>query len=161
LNLRAQIQVLQAITDLANGITVNPGVIGGGTCSNVISAEAWVDIDVRVARKQDTAKVDRALRSLRPFDKACRLTMSGGMNRPPMERSKGTVALFRAPQELAAGIGMRLKEAATAVDPMELYCGLGIPTLDGHGRSGRGAHARTSICAASILCPARPCLPPC
>jgi glutamate carboxypeptidase len=164
IELARQIQVLQAITDLANGITVNPGVIGGGTCSNVISAEAWVDIDVRVARKQDTAKVDRALRSLRPFDKACRLTMSGGMNRPPMERSKGTVALFRRAQELAAGIGIALEEAATGGgSDGNFTAALGIPTLDGMGAVGAGAHAahehlrrkhlvpRTALLAAMLM----------
>jgi glutamate carboxypeptidase len=142
IELARQIQVLQSITDLSKGITVNPGVIGGGTCSNVISADAWVDIDVRLARKQDTAKVDRALRSLRPFDKACRLTMTGGMNRPPMERSKGTVALFRRAQELAAGIGIELVEAATGGgSDGNFTAALGVPTLDGMGAVGAGAHA--------------------
>jgi glutamate carboxypeptidase len=140
--LARQIQVLQSLTDLNNGVTVNPGVIGGGTCSNVISSEAWVEIDVRLARKQDAAKVDRALRSLRPFDKACKLTMSGGINRPPMERSKGTVALFRRAYELAASIGIALEEAATGgASDGNFTAALGIPTLDGMGAVGAGAHA--------------------
>lgn len=140
--LARQIQVLQSLTDLSNGITVNPGVIGGGTCSNVISAEAWVEIDVRLARNQDATKVDRALRSLRPFDKACKLTMSGGINRPPMERSKGTVALFRRAHELAASIGIVLEEAATGgASDGNFTAALGVPTLDGMGAVGAGAHA--------------------
>jgi glutamate carboxypeptidase len=140
--LARQIQVLQSLTDLSNGITVNPGVIGGGTCSNVISAEAWVEIDVRLARNQDATKVDRALRSLRPFDKACKLTMSGGINRPPMERSKGTVALFGRAHELAASIGIVLEEAATGgASDGNFTAALGVPTLDGMGAVGAGAHA--------------------
>ena len=164
IELSRQIQVLQSITDLTKGITVNPGVIGGGSRSNVIAADAWVDIDVRLARKQDTAKVDRALRSLRPFDKACGLTMCGGMNRPPMERSKGTVALFRRAQELAAGIGIALEEAATGGgSDGNFTAALGIPTLDGMGAVGAGAHAphehlqrkhlvpRTALLAAMLM----------
>jgi glutamate carboxypeptidase len=142
IELARQIQVLHSLTESSKGITVNPGVIGGGTCSNVIPAEAWVEIDVRVARKQDMAKVDRALRSLRPFDRACKLTMSGGMNRPPMERSKETVALFRDAQELAANIGIALEEAATGGgSDGNFTSALGIPTLDGMGAVGAGAHA--------------------
>ena len=164
IELARQIDVLQSFTDLGSGITVNPGVIGGGTCSNVIPAEAWVEIDVRVARKQDTAKVDRMLRSLRPFDKACRLTMSGGMNRPPMERSKGTVALFLRAQQLAATIGIALEEAATGgASDGNFTSALGIPTLDGMGAVGAGAHAphehlrrkhlapRTALLAAMLM----------
>ena len=164
IELARQIDVLQSFTDLGSGITVNPGVIGGGTCSNVIPAEAWVEIDVRVARKQDTAKVDRMLRSLRPFDKACKLALSGGINRPPMERSKGTVALFLRAQQLAATIGIALEEAATGgASDGNFTSALGIPTLDGMGAVGAGAHAphehlrrkhlapRTALLAAMLM----------
>jgi glutamate carboxypeptidase len=164
IELARQIEVLQSLTDLSSGITVNPGVIGGGTCSNVIPAEAWVEIDVRVARSQDTAKVDRMLRSLRPFDKACKLAISGGMNRPPMERSKGTVALFLRARQLAATIGIALEEAATGgASDGNFTAALGIPTLDGMGAVGAGAHAphehlrrkhlapRTALLAAMLM----------
>ena len=162
--LARQIGVLQYMTDLSKGITVNPGVIGGGTGSNVIAAEAWAEIDVRLARKQDTAKLDRALRSLKPFDKSCTLTMSGGMNRPPMERSKGTLALFQRAQCLAAEIGIPLEEAATGgASDGNFTAALGVPTLDGMGAVGAGAHAphehlirkhlapRTALLAAMLL----------
>jgi glutamate carboxypeptidase len=162
--LARQIEALQSITDLTRGITVNAGVIGGGTCSNVISAEAWAEIDVRLARKQDTAKVDRALRSLQPIDRACKLTVSGGMNRPPMERSRGTVTLFRRAKELAGRMGFELEEAATGGgSDGNFTAALGIPTLDGMGAVGEGAHAphehlrrkhlvpRTALLAAMLL----------
>jgi len=162
--LARQIEVVQSLTDLTKGITVNPGVIGGGTQSNVIAAKAWVEIDVRIARKRDLERMDRALRSLRPFDKACKLTMSGGMNRPPMERSKGTVELFRRAQRLAAELGIALEEAATGgASDGNFTAALGIPTLDGMGAVGAGAHAphehlerrhlvpRTALLAAMLL----------
>jgi glutamate carboxypeptidase len=162
--LARQIEALHQITDLSKGITVNPGVIGGGSCSNVIAAEAWTEIDVRIARKRDIARVDRTLRSLIPFDRACILTMTGGMNRPPMERSKGTVALFRRAQTFASSMSITLEEAATGgASDGNLTAAQGIPTLDGMGAVGAGAHAphehlarrhvlpRTALLAAMLL----------
>jgi glutamate carboxypeptidase len=164
LELARQIEVLQLLTDLSKGITVNPGVVGGGTCSNVIAAQAWVEIDVRIARMRDIAGVDRALRSLRPIDKGCKLTISGGMNRPPMERSKGTATLFKQAQKFAIDLGIALDEAATGgASDGNLTAALGIPTLDGMGAVGAGAHAphehlqrkhllpRTALLAAMLL----------
>lgn len=162
--LARQIGFLQGLTDLSKGITINPGVIGGGTCSNVIAAEAWVEIDVRIPRMRDMARVDRALRSLRPFDTSCELLISGGMNRPPMERSKGTVALYRRARTLAASLGISLEEAATGgASDGNLTAALGLPTLDGMGAVGAGAHAphehleqkhllpRTALLAAMLM----------
>jgi glutamate carboxypeptidase len=142
IELARQIDVLQSFTDLTSGITVNPGVIGGGTCSNVIPAEAWVEIDVRVARKQDTAKVDRMLRSLRPFDRACKLAISGGINRPPMERTAGVAALYAQASAIARELGWKLREAAVGGgSDGNFTASLGVPTLDGLGAVGDGAHA--------------------
>lgn len=140
--LARQIEALHALTDLSKGITVNPGVIGGGTCSNVIAAEAWVEIDVRIARTRDMARMDNKLHSLRPFDPSCSLEMSGGMNRPPMERSRATAALFRRAAKLAGEMGIALEEAATGgASDGNLTAALGIATLDGMGAVGAGAHA--------------------
>ena len=164
LELARQIQVLQEHTDLARGITVNPGVIGGGTGSNVIAAEAWMEIDVRVARMRDVAKVDRSLRAMKPVNKACKVTVSGGMNRPPMERTLGTVSLFRRAQQMGKLLGIPLEEAATGGgSDGNFTSALGIPTLDGMGAVGAGAHAahehivrkhlapRTALLAAMLL----------
>lgn len=164
LELARQIQVLQEHTDLARGITVNPGVIGGGTGSNVIAAEAWMEIDVRVARMRDVAKVDRSLRAMKPVNKACKVAVSGGMNRPPMERTPGTVSLFRRAQQMAELLRIPLDEAATGGgSDGNFTSALGIPTLDGMGAVGAGAHAahehivrkhlvpRTALLAAMLL----------
>ncbi len=140
--LARQIERLQSLTDLSRGLTINPGVVGGGTASNVIAAEAWVDIDVRIARKQDVARVERHLRALRPIDTGCSLAFTGEISRPPMERTRGTIGLFRKAQQLANSLGINLEEAATGgASDGNFTAALGIPTLDGMGAVGAGAHA--------------------
>ncbi len=142
LELGRQLERIAAMTDLTRGLTVNPGVIGGGTLSNVIAAEAWAEIDVRVARRRDVARIERQLRSLRAVDPACRVTLTGGLNRPPMERSQATVALFKQAKKLAAGLGVELEEASTGGgSDGNFTAAIGVPTLDGMGAVGEGAHA--------------------
>ncbi len=142
LELGRQLERIAAMTDLSRGLTVNPGVIGGGTLSNVIAAEAWAEIDVRIAHARDQARIERGLRGLRAQDKACRLRLSGGINRPPMERSPATVALFEKAQGLARLMGFHLEEAATGGgSDGNFTAALGVPTLDGMGAVGEGAHA--------------------
>jgi glutamate carboxypeptidase len=142
LELARQIERIAGFTDLSRGLTVNPGVISGGTRSNVIAAEAHAEIDVRIARAADEKRVDRLFRTLKPFDKACRLTLTGGINRPPMERKTGTIALYKQAKKLAADLGFALDEAATGGgSDGNFTAALGVPTLDGMGAIGAGAHA--------------------
>jgi glutamate carboxypeptidase len=142
LELGRQIERASAFTNLARGITVNAGVIGGGTRSNVVAAEAWAEFDVRIARAVDGPRIDRRFRSLRPVDRKCTLEVEGGLNRPPMERTPGTVSLFRRAATIAAGLGFDLQEAATGGgSDGNFTSALGIPTLDGMGAVGEGAHA--------------------
>jgi len=142
LELAQQLERIANMTDLARGLTVNPGVIGGGTLSNVIAAEAWAEIDVRIARMRDAARIDRQLRGLHAVDKACRLTLTGGLNRPPMERSRAIATLFRQAQNLAAQFNLKLEEASTGGgSDGNFTAALGVPTLDGMGAVGEGAHA--------------------
>ena len=137
-----QIRMVAEFTDLHKGITVNPGVIGGGTRPNVIAAEAWTEIDVRLSRARDIARLDRKLRSLRPYDALCTLELTGGINRPPMERKPATVALFRRAKAFASQLGFPLEEAATGGgSDGNFTSALGVPTLDGMGAVGSGAHA--------------------
>ncbi len=129
-------------TDIKSGLTVNPGVIGGGTRSNVVAAEAWADVDVRIVRKSDAARVEKMFRALTCSDKHCALTVNGGMNRPPMERKAGTIALFRRARAIALEMGVKLEEAATGgASDGNFTAGVGTPTLDGMGAVGEGAHA--------------------
>lgn len=142
LELGRQIERASAFTNLARGITVNAGVIGGGTRSNVVPAEAWAEFDVRIAKTVDAARVDRRFQSLRPIERRCILQVTGGLNRPPMERTAGTVALFRSAATVAAGLGFQLEEASTGGgSDGNFTSALGIPTLDGMGAVGEGAHA--------------------
>lgn len=157
------IERVAGFTDLSTGVTVNPGVIRGGTRSNVVAADAMTEVDVRIARMKDAARVGKMFRSLRVRDRACRLDVTGGINRPPMERTKGTVELFRRARALAKAMGFALEEASTGGgSDGNFTAALGIPTLDGMGAVGEGAHAvhesvilnhmpeRTSLLAAMI-----------
>ena len=142
LELARQILEVAGFTDVARGLTVNPGVIHGGTRTNVVAAEAHVEVDVRIARAGDAQEVERKFRGLKPVDQACALELTGGINRPPMERTEGTVRLFRLAQEQAAKLGMTLDEAATGGgSDGNFTSAIGIPTLDGLGGVGEGAHA--------------------
>jgi glutamate carboxypeptidase len=138
-----QVERMAAFTNLTKGVTVNPGVIRGGSRTNVVAAEAVVEVDARAVRLKDCLAVDRKMRALRPVDRRCSLAVSGGLNRPPMERTPGGVALFRAAQRLSARhLGVSLEESATGGgSDGNFTSALGIPTLDGLGAVGEGAHA--------------------
>jgi glutamate carboxypeptidase len=140
--LARQIERIQSFTDLERGLTVNPGVISGGTRVNVIAAEAHAEVDIRVARLKDAESLDKKFRALKPFDKRCTLTLEGGLNRPPMERSAGIAKLFQTARQLASELGVQLEESATGGgSDGNFTAALGIPTLDGLGAVGEGAHA--------------------
>lgn len=142
LELARLIEKISQFTDLKTGRTVNPGTICGGTRVNVIAAEAQTEVDVRIARVRDAARVERLFRGLRATDRACTVTITGGMNRPPMERSRGTVALFQQAKGFARAMGIALEEASTGGgSDGNFTAALGIPTLDGMGAVGEGAHA--------------------
>jgi glutamate carboxypeptidase len=142
LELARLVQKISGFTDLRTGRTVNPGVIGGGTRSNVIADHAWAEVDVRIAKQSDAAKVDRLFRGLRFADKECSLKVTGGLNRPPMERTAKTAALYEKARAIAQELGFTLDEAATGGgSDGNFTAALGVPTLDGLGAVGEGAHA--------------------
>jgi len=140
--LARQIGRVAGFTRLARGVTVSPGVIRGGSRSNVIPEEAEVEIDVRVPRLRDAEQLEARFRALRPSDERCTLEVRGGLNRPPMERSPGGVRLFRLAQGLARQIGLELEESLSGGgSDGNFTAALGVPTLDGLGAVGEGAHA--------------------
>jgi glutamate carboxypeptidase len=142
LELARQIERMAGFTRAARGITVNPGVISGGTRSNVVAAEARALVDIRVLRLKDAPALEKKFRALRPFDRRCSIKVSGGLNRPPMERSPGIVKLFRAAQKLAREMGVEVEESLTGGgSDGNFTAALGVPTLDGLGGVGEGAHA--------------------
>ena len=140
--LARQIERVGLFTNLKRGITVNPGLISGGSRSNVVAAEASAVVDIRVPRLRDAEVLDRKFHALKPFDKRCKIEVSGGLNRPPMERSVGIVQLFRTAQQLARELGIQIEESMTGGgSDGNFTAALGIPTLDGLGGVGEGAHA--------------------
>ena len=140
--LSRQIQRIAGFTDLRRGITVNPGTVRGGTRTNVVAAEAEAGIDFRTPTLAAFRSLDRRMRSLMPFDRRCRLQIRGGLNRPPMERSPGVVRLYSKARQLAAELGVELEESSTGGgSDGNFTAALGIPTLDGIGAVGEGAHA--------------------
>jgi len=142
LELARQIQTISGFTDLKRKLTVNCGVCSGGTRSNVIAESALAEVDVRIAKAADAAHVEKLFRKLKVSDPHCKLTITGGINRPPMERKPGTVALFRQASRLARELGFQLDEAATGGgSDGNFTAALGVPTLDGMGAVGEGAHA--------------------
>ena len=129
-------------TDLKRGRTVSVGLAGGGSKTNVIPAHAWAEADVRIARAADGPRIERKFAALKAADRRCSLTVTGGINRPPMERTRATVALYQRARTLAADLGFALDEAATGgASDGNFTSALGIPTLDGMGAVGDGAHA--------------------
>jgi glutamate carboxypeptidase len=142
LELAKQVQTISNFTNLTRKLTVNCGVIAGGTRSNVVASSAYTEVDVRIAKASDAAYVEKLFRSLKVSDPHCKLTITGGINRPPMERKAGTIALFKKARSLAAELGFTLEEAATGGgSDGNFTAALGVPTLDGMGAVGDGAHA--------------------
>jgi glutamate carboxypeptidase len=142
LELARQIAVISKWNDLKSGVSVNPGVIRGGTRTNVIAAEAVAEIDVRIKSAKQAVGLDRKFRALKPFDKHCKLHIEGGINRLPMERNAGVAALYKKAQAVAKQIRWKLEEAAVGGgSDGNFTAGIGIPTLDGLGAVGEGAHA--------------------
>jgi glutamate carboxypeptidase len=142
LELSKLIQIISNFTNLERKLTVNCGVIAGGTRSNVVPSHAFTEVDVRIAKASDAVYVEKLFRSLKVSDPKCKLTITGGINRPPMERKAGTIALFKKARRLATELGFSLEEAATGGgSDGNFTAALGVPTLDGMGAVGDGAHA--------------------
>jgi glutamate carboxypeptidase len=142
LELSRQLLQVEKFTDLASGVTVNPGVIRGGTRNNVIAAEASADVDMRITKLAQASSLDKKFRALKPIDKRCKLSVEGGVNRPPLERTQAVAQLFAKAKQLGNELGLKLKEASVGGGSDGNFTGaLGIPTLDGLGAPGEGAHA--------------------
>lgn len=137
-----QVVAVAGFTDLPRGTTVNPGVMQGGTRTNVIAAQARVDVDVRVPRLSDAEELDRKFRALTAVNPRCKIRIEGGLNRPPMERTPQIAAVFEKARGIAAEMGVALEESATGGgSDGNFTAALGVPTLDGLGAVGEGAHA--------------------
>jgi glutamate carboxypeptidase len=137
-----QVGVLEQLRDLDRGVSVNVGRIEGGTRGNVIAETARAVIDVRVPSMTEAARVEAAVRALTPRHPAIRFSITGGVERPPLERTEGVARLYEQARLVAAGLGRDLAEGGTGGgSDGNFTAALGIPTLDGLGPEGDGAHA--------------------
>ena len=137
-----QILKLQKMTDPVRGATVTVGVVQGGTRPNVVPAEAAAEIDIRISSMEEAERMTKMIKALSPQLPGARLEIRGSINRPPMERTAETIRLFHLAQKVAQTLGIALKEGSTGgASDGNFTSALGIPTLDGLGAVGGGAHA--------------------
>jgi glutamate carboxypeptidase len=142
LELAKQIERLHRLNDAARGTTINVGVIHGGTRSNVVAAEAYAEIDLRFSTAGEATRLANEIMNARSFDERVRLTVSGGINRPPLERNAKVAALFEQAQGVAAALDFELGEASVGgASDGNFAAALDVAVLDGLGISGDGAHA--------------------
>jgi glutamate carboxypeptidase len=142
LELARQTERLHALNLSGSGITLNVGVVHGGTRSNVVAAQAEGEIDVRFATEAESREIERILSTLKPVDERTKVFVSGGINRPPLERTEAVIQLFETARGVAASLGFELGEAQVGgASDGNFIAALGIPVLDGLGISGDGAHA--------------------
>lgn len=140
--LARQIIAIDALQDPANGVTLTVGVVSGGTRANVVPAEARAIIDARAVTRADADRVQRTMHALKAQIPGASVEVSGGFDRPPLERSPAVVKLFEQARAVAAEIGITLEEGtAGGGSDGNFTAALGIPTLDGFGAIGDGAHA--------------------
>jgi len=124
------------------GTTLNVGRIGGGTANNVVAESAWADVDARVATLAEAAALDERLKQLKPVTPDVSLKLTGGSNRPPMERTPGTVVLYEEACRISESLGVELSDGSTGGgSDGNFTSAVGCPTLDGLGLEGAGAHA--------------------
>lgn len=142
LELARQIERLHALNQSGSGITLNVGVVRGGTRSNVVAAEAEGEIDVRFSTEAESQELTRILTNLKPIDERTKVFVSGGINRPPLERTPAVVALFERARSIAGTMDFALGETQVGgASDGNFLAAMGIPVLDGLGISGDGAHA--------------------
>jgi glutamate carboxypeptidase len=142
LELARQTEQLHSLNLSGSGITLNVGVVHGGTRSNVVAAEAQGEIDVRFSTAAESQEIERILSNLKPIDERTKVFVSGGINRPPMERTAAVVELFEKARAIASEVDFELGEAQVGgASDGNFLAAMGIPVLDGLGISGDGAHA--------------------
>ena len=140
--LARQIIAIDTLQDPANGVTLTVGVVSGGTRANVVPAEARATIDARAVTRADADRVQQTMMALKPAIAGATLDVTGGFDRPPLERSPAIVTLFEQAKAAARDLGIALEEgSAGGGSDGNFTAALGVPTLDGFGAIGDGAHA--------------------
>ncbi|MEO8679756.1 MAG: M20 family metallopeptidase [Vicinamibacterales bacterium] len=140
--LARQVLAIEKLHNLERGMTVNVGLVNGGTRANVVAEEARATIDARAVTLADAAEIDRVMKGLSPQLRGASLTVTGGFDRPPLERSAGVIRLLEIARSAAGELGMTVDEgAAGGGSDGNFTAARGVPTLDGLGAVGDGAHA--------------------
>ena len=137
-----QVLAIEGLTDYARGVTTTVGMISGGTAPNVIPQHCRISVDLRVRDVAAGEEFEKKILGLEPFDPGVKVEVTGGMNRPPFEKSAAIDVLFRHAQAVARGIGFDLQhtEMTGGGSDGNFTAALGVPTLDGLGIDGDGAH---------------------
>lgn len=150
-----QILAIEGMTDYARGITTSVALIGGGTAANVIPQHAWFSVDCRVTTAADGKMMEERILGLKPHDPDVKLRITGGMNRPPYEKSPEVAGLFEIARKVAAGIGFELEDCPMTGGGSDgnFTAALGVPTLDGLGIDGDGAHTLKEYALISSIAP--------
>ncbi|AEV15373.1 MAG: M20 family metallopeptidase [Thermus sp.] len=152
LELAHQIPKVAALEDRDKGTTLGPNVLRGGTVSNVVAEEAWVEIDLRAWTLEEARRVEEALRALSPALPGARLELTGGLNRPPMEPTPESLSLFHKAQAIGEALGLALRPGRVGGgSDGNFTAALGVPTLDGLGLLGGDAHQRTEYVVVSEI----------
>ena len=150
--LARQIQSLHAMTDFERGVTVNVGVISGGERSNIVAARATAEIDLRVTTQADGEEFSQKILGLQPQVDGCQVHVTGGINRGPFEETPAGLALFAKAEAIAQGLGFSVEKFSSGGgSDGNLVAALGVPTLDGLGSLGGGAHALTEYTVLNAL----------
>jgi glutamate carboxypeptidase len=133
---------LHGHNDRETGTTVNVGVVEGGTRANVVPGRAWAQVNLRVVSEEEAERMTRVIHGLKPHNEGAKVEVTGGIKRPPMERTESTAALFEHARKLAAELGFELEEQMSGGGSDGNFCAaVGTPVLDGLGAVGGGAHA--------------------
>jgi len=135
------IQKLYSLADRDKGVSINIGVIEGGTRRNVIAAEANAELDVRVLTLEDAERIDHIVRTLKPLTAGTSIHVEGGLDRPPLEATPGNRILWNQAQRAAQDLGIELGEGTAGGASDGSFTSQLVPTLDGLGPVGDGAHA--------------------
>ncbi len=147
-----QVIAIQKMTDYSRQTTLNVGVMNGGTVSNVVPEEAYAEVDVRVMQPGEWERLESEMKSLSCVLEGTKLTVTGGLNRPPMPFDETVKVTFEKAKSIAKGIGVDLTAGGTGgASDANFVAPLGIPVLDGMGAIGEGYHSEREYIFADSL----------
>lgn len=142
LELARQTERFHSMSEGTSGTSFNVGLVHGGTRTNVVAAEAEIELDVRFSTLKEAHRVTELMRQLKPFDHRIKLGVTGSLNRGPLERTEGVAKLYQHAREIATCLGFELgEESVGGASDGNFVAALGVPVLDGLGIDGGGAHA--------------------